>query len=66
MHDESALLVPPGDPEALATALRALHADPELARSLGEGGRAAYQAQASEQVLGARWRTLLERAVAGT
>jgi glycosyltransferase involved in cell wall biosynthesis len=64
VHDESALLVPPGDPEALAGALRALQADPELARRLGAGGRAAYEAEASEQVLGARWRTLLERAVA--
>jgi len=63
-HEESALLVPPGDPEALAAALRALQGKPELARKLGAGGRAAYEAQASEQVLGARWRTLLERASA--
>jgi glycosyltransferase involved in cell wall biosynthesis len=65
VNHESALLVPPGDPEALAAALRALQADPELARRLGAGGRATYEAQASEQVLGARWRTLFERAVAG-
>ncbi len=65
VHDESALLVPPGDPEALAAGLRALQADPELARRLGAGGRAAYEAQASEQMLGARWHALLERAVAG-
>lgn len=64
VRDESALLVPPGDPEALAAALRKLEADPELARRLGEGGRAAYEAQASEQVLGARWRSLLERVAA--
>jgi glycosyltransferase involved in cell wall biosynthesis len=63
IHDESALLVPAGEPEALAAALRLLQADPELAQGLGRGGRAAYEAQASEQVLGARWRALLERAL---
>jgi glycosyltransferase involved in cell wall biosynthesis len=63
VHEKSAFLVPPGDAGALAAALRKLQADPELGRRLGERGRAAYEAQASEQVLGARWRALLERAV---
>lgn len=36
---ESGLLVPPGDPEALAAALLALLADPALARRLGERAR---------------------------
>jgi glycosyltransferase involved in cell wall biosynthesis len=63
VHDESALLVPAGEPEALAAALRTLRADPELAQRLGRGGRAAYEAQASEQALGARWRGLFERAL---
>ena len=63
VHDESALLVPPGEPEAVAAALRTLRADPELAQRLGRGGRAAYEAQASEQALGARWRGLFERAL---
>jgi glycosyltransferase involved in cell wall biosynthesis len=62
VHEESALLVPPGDSDALAAALRRLQADPELARDIGKGGRAAYEAEASEQVLGERWRALLERA----
>jgi glycosyltransferase involved in cell wall biosynthesis len=61
---QSALLVPPGDPVALAAAVRRLAADAALARSIGEGGLAAYRAHASEEVLGRRWRTLLER-VAG-
>jgi glycosyltransferase involved in cell wall biosynthesis len=61
VQDESALLVPAGEPEARAAALRTLQANPELAQRLGRGGRAAYEAQASEQVLGAQWRGLLER-----
>jgi len=51
---ESALLVPPGDPEALAAALR------RVTPAIGAGGLAAYQARASEAVLGARWRSLIE------
>ena len=58
---ESALLVPPGEPEALAAAVRRLAADPALRRSLSAGGRAGYERHASEAVLGARWRALLER-----
>jgi glycosyltransferase involved in cell wall biosynthesis len=57
---ESALLVPPGDPEALAEALRLLVTEPELARRLSEGGLRAYRERASEDVLGQRWRALLE------
>jgi glycosyltransferase involved in cell wall biosynthesis len=56
---ESALLVPPGDPAALAAAMRRLAADPGLARRLGARGRETYEEQASEEVLGARWRTLI-------
>jgi glycosyltransferase involved in cell wall biosynthesis len=64
VHGESALLVPPGDPEALAGALRTLAADPKLAERVAAGGRAAYDDHASEEVLGRRWRELLEREVA--
>jgi glycosyltransferase involved in cell wall biosynthesis len=60
---ESALLVPPGNPDALASVLRRLADDPKLAGRLSAGGRAAYEAQASEEVLGRRWRELLERIV---
>jgi glycosyltransferase involved in cell wall biosynthesis len=59
---EGALLVPPGDAEALAAALRRLAGNPELARRLSEGGLAAYREHASEDVLGRRWRDVLERA----
>jgi glycosyltransferase involved in cell wall biosynthesis len=60
---ESALLVPPGDPEALAAAVRRLAREPELAQRIGAGGLAAYRAHASEDVLGERWRGLVERLV---
>jgi glycosyltransferase involved in cell wall biosynthesis len=62
--EESALLVPPGDPAALAEAMRRVAADPELARRLSRGGRAVYEERASEEVLGERWRRLLEELLA--
>src|SRR5207245_11111845 len=58
---ESALLVPPGDPAALAEALRRLAAHAELRQSLSTAGRTAYEQRASEAVLGARWRGIIER-----
>jgi len=58
---ESALLVPPGDPAALASALQRLADDAVLARRLGAGGLAVYRERASEEVLGLRWRELIER-----
>jgi glycosyltransferase involved in cell wall biosynthesis len=65
LHDgESALLVPPGDPAALAAAVRRLAGDRELAQRLGKGGLEAYKSQASEDVLGRRWRGLLENLLA--
>jgi glycosyltransferase involved in cell wall biosynthesis len=61
---ESALLVPPGDSQALAEALQRIASGPDLAQRLSAGGRAAYAAHASEEVLGRRWRELVEQAVA--
>ena len=61
---EGALLVRAGDPEALAAAVVRLRGDVELARRIGAGGLAAYREHASEAVLGARWRELIERLVA--
>ena len=57
---ESALLVPPGDAAALAAAVRRLAGDPDLAEHLSGGGLYTFQQRASEEVLGARWRELLE------
>jgi len=57
-----ALLVPTGDPQALADAVRRLAGDDGLAQRLAQSGRATFDAHASEEILGARWRSLLERA----
>jgi glycosyltransferase involved in cell wall biosynthesis len=59
VHEKSALLVPAGDPEALAAAVRRLAEDGGLAQRVADGGRAAYEAAASEPVLGDRWRSLI-------
>src|SRR5207237_8229654 len=42
-NGDGALLVPAGEPEALAAALRRLAADEDLARRLSAGGRAAHE-----------------------
>lgn len=60
---ESALLVPPGDPDALAAAVRRLAGDRSLATRVAAGGHAAYERHASERVLGERWRRVVERLV---
>jgi glycosyltransferase involved in cell wall biosynthesis len=57
---ETALLVPPGDPEALAAALTAAAANPAALQRIGAGGQRAYLENASEEVLGRCWRELLE------
>jgi glycosyltransferase involved in cell wall biosynthesis len=66
VDEESALLVPPGDPYALAAAVRRLRDDPELAARLGAQGSRVYEARASEEILGARWREILRRLVGAT
>ncbi|MBA2569310.1 MAG: glycosyltransferase [Actinobacteria bacterium] len=59
--ERDSLLVPPDDPAALAGAIRRVAVDRNLAQQLSEGGRRTYVEQASEEVLGARWRALLEK-----
>jgi glycosyltransferase involved in cell wall biosynthesis len=61
VHNDSALLVPPGNPGALANAVRTLATDIGLSRHIAAGGRAAYERHASEAVLGERWRGIIER-----
>ena len=57
---ESALLVAPGDPDALAVATRRLAADDDLRARIAADGLAAYRERASEHVLGRRWRAVIE------
>jgi glycosyltransferase involved in cell wall biosynthesis len=64
VHERDALLVPPGDPAALAAAITRLAGNELLARALGGAGRKTYESHASEKVLGRRWRELLERLIA--
>jgi glycosyltransferase involved in cell wall biosynthesis len=59
--ERDALLVPPDDPPALVEAIRRVAGNQGLAQLLSEGGRRTYVEQASEDVLGARWRELLEQ-----
>lgn len=67
LEDErDALLVPPGDPAALAAAVQRLADEPGLRDSIGRRGRAMYVERASEEVLGHRWREILERLVPHT
>jgi glycosyltransferase involved in cell wall biosynthesis len=63
LADQSAMLVEPGDAEALAAAVRRLGEDAELARRVADAGLAVYRSRASEQVLGERWRGLIESVV---
>jgi hypothetical protein len=57
---ESALLVAPGDPAALAAAIQRLVSDEPLRTQIAARGREVYLEQASRRVLGARWLSLLE------
>jgi Glycosyl transferases group 1 len=56
---DSALLVPPASPPALAEAITRLAQDEALRRRIAERGRAVFRERASRSVLGARWRELL-------
>jgi len=58
-----ALLVPAGDPPALAAAIRRVVDETGFAERLAAAGRTTYEDRASERVLGVRWRSLLEGAI---
>ena len=57
---ESAVLVRAGDPDDLVSALRRLATDPDFAQRIAAGGLTAYREHASEAILGAQWRALIE------
>lgn len=52
---KSGLLTPVDDPKALADAIRRVLADPDFAAGIGAAGRAAYEAQFTEQAVVARY-----------
>jgi glycosyltransferase involved in cell wall biosynthesis len=49
--------------ESIADAIVALRDNPQLATKIAAGGRATFEREASEVVLGTRWRQAVERAV---
>ena len=59
--EDSAILVPPGDSGALSDAIRRLASDSNLSQRLADRGHAVYRERASEDVLGERWRSLIQR-----
>ncbi len=60
-HD--ALLVPAGDAQALADAVRLFASNRDLAPRIGAAGRATYERTASEAVLGTTWHGIFEEVV---
>jgi len=60
LDERSAQLVPPGDAAGLAEGVGRLASDPALAARTAGAGLDAYRRNASEEILGARWRGLLE------
>jgi len=63
-HEETALLVPPEEPDVLAAAIRRVLEDAELARRLGAAGRARVEAGLTTRHFAERLAPIL-RAVAG-
>ena len=61
LDDESAVLVPPGDAQALARSLRELAADEQRRTAVAARGRRVYEERASRRVLGQRWLSSLDR-----
>jgi glycosyltransferase involved in cell wall biosynthesis len=62
VHDRDCLLVE-RTPDSLADAIVALRDDAQLAERIGAGARATFEREASEEVLGVRWRAVTEWAI---
>jgi len=63
VHGETGLLVPPGDPVALADALGVLLANPGAIEAFGRAGRARVEARFGERLMLERVESLLDRLV---
>jgi glycosyltransferase involved in cell wall biosynthesis len=59
--DETGILVPPGDGEALASAIKRLHDDPGLGRRMGEAAQARILREFSREAQVLRYRDVLWR-----
>jgi glycosyltransferase involved in cell wall biosynthesis len=57
---QAGLAVPPGDPEALASAIRELAADPQICRTMGINGRKLIESRFSRVELADKFTALLE------
>jgi glycosyltransferase involved in cell wall biosynthesis len=64
-HGKTGLLVPPGDPSALAAALGRLLSAPELRDRMGAAGRAAFESQFRLETMVDRTALLYERVLEG-
>lgn len=64
-HDQTGLLVPPGDPAALAAAIQRLARDHETWRRLADAGRRRYLEDFSWSSLVRRWEDLYRETVTG-
>ncbi|HKP05458.1 MAG TPA: glycosyltransferase [Chthoniobacterales bacterium] len=60
---KDAILVKPEDPKALANAIQRIVGKPELARQLGEAGRATFEEKLSEERFGADFRELVAEVI---
>jgi glycosyltransferase involved in cell wall biosynthesis len=49
--------------ESLASAIRRLADNPSIAERIAREGRRTYEREASERVLGERWRTVIESVI---
>ncbi|MCD2192378.1 glycosyltransferase family 4 protein [Actinomycetospora endophytica] len=63
-HGRTGLLVPPGDPEAMASAIGDLLADPERAAEMGRAGRKEVEARFTSAHMAADLRDILRGVVA--
>ena len=59
-HEETAYLIPPSDPEALARAILILHKDIELRQRLAEAGRKLFMERCSEGVIAERLAQIIQ------
>jgi glycosyltransferase involved in cell wall biosynthesis len=62
-HDQTGLLVPPGDPAALAAAIQRLATDPALWRRLAQAGRRRFHDDFSWTAIARRWEETYRAAV---